>query len=56
MRTGLPATIESAVRAADDAAALALAWDPPRAGPVVGAASGAFVPLSRLKRPEVTPE
>jgi hydroxysqualene dehydroxylase len=57
VRTGLPATIESAVRAADDAAELALAFEPPRAGPVVPAASpGAFVPLGRLKRPEVTPE
>jgi len=58
VRTGLPATIESAVRAADDAATLALAWDPPRVGPVVAAPSstGAFVPLSRLKRPQVSPE
>jgi squalene-associated FAD-dependent desaturase len=54
VRTGLPATIESAVRAADDAAELALAWEPPRA--VAPAATGAFVPLSRLMRPEVTPE
>jgi len=53
VRTGLPATIESAVRAADDAAALALAFEPPRLGPVVPSATGAFVPLSRLKRPEV---
>jgi squalene-associated FAD-dependent desaturase len=53
VRTGLPATIESAVRAADDAAVLALAFEPPRAGPVVGASTGAFVPLGRLKRPDV---
>ena len=55
VRTGLPATIESAVRAADDAADAgaglgAAARGPGRASP------GAFVPLSRLKRPEVTPE
>jgi squalene-associated FAD-dependent desaturase len=56
VRTGLPATIESAVRAADDAATLALAFEPPRAGPVVAATTGGFVPLGRLKRPEVTPE
>jgi hydroxysqualene dehydroxylase len=56
VRTGLPATIESAVRAADEAAAHALAWEPPRLAPPVAAATGAFVPLSRLKRPEVTPE
>ena len=55
VRTGLPATIESAVRAADAAAELALAFEPPRAGPVVATpAAGTFVPLSRLKRPEVT--
>jgi len=55
VRTGLPATIESAVRAADDAAELALAFDPPRATPTAPS-TGAFVPLSRLKRPEVAPE
>jgi uncharacterized protein with NAD-binding domain and iron-sulfur cluster len=55
VRTGLPATIESAVRAADAAAELALAFDPPRAEPPTRA-SGAFVPLGRLKRPEVAPE
>ncbi len=54
VRTGLPATIESAVRAADDAAELALAFVPPRVEPV--RASGAFVPLARLKRPEAAPE
>lgn len=52
VRTGLPATIESAVRAADDAAERALAFEPPRlAAPAPS--TGAFVPLSRLKRPEV---
>jgi hydroxysqualene dehydroxylase len=57
VRTGLPATIESAVRAADAAADLALVFDPPRVEPAAAArATGAFVPLSRLKRPEVAPE
>lgn len=56
VRTGLPATIESAVRAADDAAQLALAYEPPRLGPVVTASAGGFVPLARLKRPEAAPE
>lgn len=57
VRTGLPATIESAVRAADDAAELALAFEPPRLSPAVSSPStGAFVPLSRLKRPEVAPD
>ena len=58
VRTGLPATIESAVRAADDAAELALAFEPPRAGATARAngANGAFVPLGRLKRPEAAPE
>ena len=55
VRTGLPATIESAVRAADDAAELALAFEPPRAAPPARS-TGAFVPLSRLKRPEAAPE
>ncbi|HEX8951981.1 MAG TPA: FAD-dependent oxidoreductase, partial [Polyangia bacterium] len=56
VRTGLPATIESAVRAADAAADLALAFEPPHLGPVAPTAMGAFVPLGRLKRPEVAPE
>ncbi|MCU1278754.1 MAG: squalene-associated FAD-dependent desaturase, partial [bacterium] len=57
VRTGLPATIESAVRAADAAVELALVFEPPRTGPlVVAPATGAFVPLSRLKRPEAAPE
>ena len=56
VRTGLPATIESAVRAADEAAALALAFEAPRLGPALPAATGAFVPLSRLKRPELARE
>ena len=51
VRTGLPATIESAVRAGDEAAALALAYEAPRASRP--AATGAFVPLSRLSRPDV---
>jgi uncharacterized protein with NAD-binding domain and iron-sulfur cluster len=54
VRTGLPATIESAVRAADEAARLALAFELPRAAPA--APTGAFVPLGRLRRPEVAPE
>jgi squalene-associated FAD-dependent desaturase len=49
VRTGLPATIESAVRAGDEAAALALAYAPPRLERP--SESGAFVPLSRLSRP-----
>lgn len=55
VRTGLPATIESAVRAADSAAELALAFEPPRPSPPV-TATGSFVPLARLRRPatEVT--
>ena len=59
VRTGLPATIEGAVRSADDAAALALAFEPPRLAAVVtppASSGGGFVPLGRLKRPEVTPE
>ena len=51
VRTGLPATIESAVRAADEAAALALAFVPPALEPPAPATTGAFVPLARLKRP-----
>ncbi|MDB4967707.1 MAG: hypothetical protein JWN44_3396 [Myxococcales bacterium] len=56
VRTGLPATIEGAVRSADDAAALALAFEPPRlAAPPMS--TGGFVPLGRLKKPsEVAPE
>jgi hydroxysqualene dehydroxylase len=49
VRTGLPATIESAVRAGDDAAALAAAYEAPRAS---RPSSGAFVPLSRLRAPQ----
>jgi zeta-carotene desaturase len=49
VRTGLPATIESAGRAGDEAAALVLAYEPPRAERPT--ATGAFVPLSRLARP-----
>jgi uncharacterized protein with NAD-binding domain and iron-sulfur cluster len=49
VRTGLPATIESAVRAGDEAAALALAYEPPRAGRAA-TTTGAFVPLARLAR------
>jgi uncharacterized protein with NAD-binding domain and iron-sulfur cluster len=56
VRTGLPATIEGAVRSADDAAELALAFEPPRLAAAV-APTGAFVPLARLKKPtEVAPE
>jgi hydroxysqualene dehydroxylase len=57
VRTGLPATIESAVRAADDAADLALAWEAPRPAATVSVPStNGFVPLSRLKRPDVSAE
>jgi uncharacterized protein with NAD-binding domain and iron-sulfur cluster len=45
VRTGLPATLESAARSADEAAALAAACAPRRAAP-----SGAFVPLARVLR------
>jgi squalene-associated FAD-dependent desaturase len=48
VRTGLPATIESAVRAADAAADLALAFER-RVDPLARTSStGAFVPLARL--------
>jgi squalene-associated FAD-dependent desaturase len=50
LRTGLPATIESAVRSAGEAATLALAFAAPRA--TTPATRGAFVPLSRLSRPQ----
>ena len=45
VRTGLPATLESAVRAADEACAHLEAWTPPVEKP-----RGAFVPLGRLTR------
>jgi squalene-associated FAD-dependent desaturase len=49
VRTGLPATIESAVRSGDAAAALALDFVPPKAAaPSPPSESGAFVPLGRL--------
>jgi hypothetical protein len=46
VRTGLPATIESAVRAADDAAQLVLDYVPPARAP----APPGVIPLNRLKR------
>ncbi len=49
VRTGLPATIESAVRSAETAAAYALEFQPPKA--VTPPSAGAFVPLGRLARP-----
>ncbi|HEX4458606.1 MAG TPA: FAD-dependent oxidoreductase, partial [Polyangia bacterium] len=49
VRTGLPATIESAVRSADAAAEYALAFRAPKA--VAPAPTGTFVPLGRLARP-----
>jgi squalene-associated FAD-dependent desaturase len=55
VRTGLPATIESAVRAGDEAAALALAFAPSSRSPSLATtttAAGAFVPLGRLARPQ----
>ncbi len=47
VRTGLPATIESAVRAADESCALVADYTPPARAP---AASPGLVPLGRLKR------
>jgi hypothetical protein len=46
VRTGLPATIESAVRAADEACALVRDWRPPPPKPT----APGLVPLNRLKR------
>jgi hydroxysqualene dehydroxylase len=46
VRTGLPATIESAVRAADEAAQLVLGYVPPARAP----APPGVIPLNRLKR------
>jgi squalene-associated FAD-dependent desaturase len=48
VRTGLPATIESAVRAADEAAALVLDYRAPRVA--APAAGGSFVPVTSLAR------
>jgi hydroxysqualene dehydroxylase len=45
VRTGLPATLESAVRAADEACAHLEAWTPPVEKP-----RGEFIPLGRLTR------
>jgi hydroxysqualene dehydroxylase len=49
VRTGLPATIESAVRSAEAAVAYALDFVPPKAA--APTPTGAFVPLGRLSRP-----
>jgi uncharacterized protein with NAD-binding domain and iron-sulfur cluster len=53
VRTGLPATVESAARAGEEAARLALAWDaPPAERPLHNPPpSGAFVSVSRLRKP-----
>jgi squalene-associated FAD-dependent desaturase len=57
VRTGLPATIEGAVRSAHDAADLALAFEPPRLAAPTAPSTNGFVPLGRLKKPpEVAPE
>jgi hypothetical protein len=53
LRTGLPSTMESAARSADDAAQLVDAYRPVR--PVEptdpNRASGSFIPVSKLRRP-----
>jgi squalene-associated FAD-dependent desaturase len=51
VRTGLPATLESAVRSADEAAELAAAYTP---APAPVASSGAFIPLRTLKRGRIS--
>ena len=50
VRTGLPATVESAVRSGDDAALLALIYEPPAPPP----APPGFVPIARLTRRAAT--
>lgn len=54
VRTGLPATIESAVRAGDEAARLALAYEAPRDRPLTSPSSDGFVPLGRLAQPRLS--